>query len=41
MIEVDAKVIEKRNQLIFHEEMIRELDEKHRIEQRKKVTLKS
>jgi hypothetical protein len=41
MIEVDAKVIEKKNQLIFLEEMIRELEEKYRIELRKKVILKS
>jgi len=40
-IEVDAKVIEKRNQLEFLEAMIRELEEKYRIELRKKAILKS
>ena len=41
MIEVDAKVIEKKNQLEFLEGMIRELEEKYRIELRKKAILKS
>lgn len=41
MIEVDAKVIEKKNQLEFLESMIRELEEKYRIELRKKAILKS
>lgn len=40
-IEVDAKVIEKKNQLEFLEAMIRELEEKYRIELRKKAILKS
>ena len=41
IIEVDAKVIEKKNQLEFLESMIRELEEKYRIELRKKAILKS
>jgi hypothetical protein len=41
VIEVDAKVIEKKNQLEFLEGMIRELEEKYRIELRKKAILKS
>ena len=40
-IEVDAKVIEKKNQLEFLENMIKELEEKYRIELRKKAILKS
>ena len=40
-IEVDAKVIEKKNQLQFLEDMIREMEEKYRIELRKKAILKS
>jgi hypothetical protein len=40
-IEVEAKVIEKKNQLEFLEAMIRELEEKYRIELRKKAILKS
>lgn len=40
-IEVDAKVEEKKNQLQFLEAMIRELEEKYRIELRKKAILKS
>ena len=40
-IEVDAKVIEKKNQLKFLEDMIREMEEKYRIELRKKAILKS
>ena len=39
-IEVDAKVIEKRNQLQFLEDIVRELEEKFRIELRKKTILK-
>lgn len=41
VIEVEAKVIEKKNQLQFLEDMIRELEEKYRIELRKKAILKS
>ena len=41
VIEVDAKVIEKKNQLEVLEGMIRELEEKYRIELRKKAILKS
>ena len=40
-IEVDAKVVEKKNQLQFLEAMIKELEEKYRIELRKKAILKS
>ena len=40
-IEVDAKVIEKKNQLQFLEDMIREMEEKYRIELRKKAILKN
>ena len=40
-IEVDAKVIEKRNQLQFLEDMIREMEEKYRIELRKKAIIKN
>jgi hypothetical protein len=40
-IEVDAKVIEKKNQLAFLEQMIKELEEKYRIELRKKAILKN
>ena len=40
-IEVEAKVIEKKNQLEFLEAMIKELEEKFRIELRKKAILKS
>ena len=40
-IEVDAKVEEKKHQLAFLEQMIRELEEKYRIELRKKAILKS
>lgn len=40
-IQVDAKVIEKKNQLQFLEDMIREMEEKYRIELRKKAILKS
>jgi len=40
-IEIDAKVIEKKNQLVFLENMIKELEEKFRIELRKKAILKS
>jgi len=40
-IEVEAKVIEKKNQLEFLEAMIHELEEKYRIELRKKAILKS
>lgn len=40
-IEVDAKVDEKKNQLKFLEDMIREMEEKYRIELRKKAILKS
>ena len=39
-IEVEAKVIEKKNQLEFLESMIKELEEKYRIELRKKAILK-
>jgi hypothetical protein len=40
-IEVEAKVIEKKNQLEFLESMIKEMEEKYRIELRKKTILKS
>ena len=40
-IEVDAKVEEKKNQLQFMEDMIREMEESYRIELRKKSILKS
>lgn len=40
-IEVDAKVEEKKNQLRFLEDMIREMEEKYRIELRKKSILKN
>ena len=40
-IEVEAKVVEKKNQLEFLEAMIHELEEKHRIELRKKAILKT
>ena len=40
-IEVDAKIEEKKNQLQFLEEMVKELEEKYRIELRKKTILKS
>lgn len=40
-IEVNAKVEEKQNQLKFLEAMVRELEEKYRIELRKKAILKS
>ena len=40
-IEVEAKVIEKKNQLQFLESMIKELEEKYRIELRKKAILKN
>ena len=41
IIEVDAQVEEKSNQLTFLEEMIKELEEKYRIELRKKTILKT
>lgn len=41
VIEVDAKVEEKKHQLAFLEKMIKELEEKYRIELRKKAILKS
>lgn len=41
MIQVDAKVDEKKNQLAFLEAMVKELEEKYRIELRKKSILKS
>jgi hypothetical protein len=40
-IEVEAKVIEKKNQLEFLECMIKEMEEKYRIELRKKAILKN
>ena len=40
-IEIEAEVIKKKNQLEFLESMIRELQEKYRIELRKKAILKS
>ena len=40
-IEIDTKVIEKKNQFEFLEAMVRELEEKYRIELRKKAILKS
>lgn len=41
VMQVESKVIEKKNQLEFLEGMIRELEEKYRIELRKKAILKS
>jgi hypothetical protein len=41
MIEVDALVEEKQNQLLFLQRMVSELEEKYRIELRKKTILKS
>ncbi len=41
VIEVDAMVDEKKCQLSFLEKMIKELEEKHKIELRKKAILKS
>lgn len=41
IIEVEAKVDEKKHQLAFLEKMIKELEEKYRIELRKKAILKS
>lgn len=40
-IDIEAEVIKKKNQLEFLESMIRELQEKYRIELRKKAILKS
>jgi len=40
-IQIDTKVIEKKNQFEFLEAMVRELEEKYRIELRKKAILKS
>lgn len=40
-ITIDSKVIEKKNQFEFLEAMVRELEEKYRIELRKKAILKS
>jgi len=40
-IEVEALVEEKMNQLDFLQDMVRELEEKYRIELRKKTILKS
>ena len=40
-IEVDQKVFEKKNQFEFLEAMVKELEEKYRIELRKKAILKS
>jgi len=40
-LEVESMVEEKKNQLLFLEQMIREMEEKYRIELRKKAILKS
>jgi hypothetical protein len=40
-LEVASMVEEKKNQLVFLEQMIREMEEKYRIELRKKAILKS
>lgn len=40
-MDIEAEVIKKKNQLEFLESMIRELQEKYRIELRKKAILKS
>jgi len=40
-ITIDQKVVEKKNQFEFLEAMVRELEEKYRIELRKKAILKS
>lgn len=39
--EVEEKVLEKKQQIEFLEQMIRELEEKYRIEMRKKAILKT
>lgn len=40
-LQVDLEVENKKNQLVFLEKMIREMEEKYRIELRKKAVLKS
>lgn len=41
IIEVDAQVVEKTKQLEFLQSMVQELEEKYRIELRKKTILKT